>query len=285
MRINRKDDLGPSRGIVKYIHKTVMFITLPFRKPLIVIPVLILAYLIPTFIGAKPAEVHLWYYSKIKEIFSTVKVKVEETGKGIIPDSVKDFSKQTIESFKSHPEIDNTSKIVETPVTNPQSIRRQMFEKAKEAPSGIDILNQKDNIIQAEPQGDITSQVTGKGEPVAVTKKQHQDNTKETAKKLDLIYLVTPQEFSGAAKVTNANEIVVDGNSIFLYGIYVDPNTTSGIQGKDYLSRLIGQSLVKCIVEAYTKQGFATGLCFVNGININHDMVNQGYSRNVALER
>ena len=59
-----KNAVGPSRGWLKILNSTVMFILLPLRKPLIVIPLLLALYLIPTFIGAKPSEVHLWYWQK-----------------------------------------------------------------------------------------------------------------------------------------------------------------------------------------------------------------------------
>lgn len=279
----RENDRIELTGFPKYLHKFVMFITFPFRKPAIVIPLLILAYLIPTFIGAKPAEVHLWYYHKITGLFSSVKDKVQDTGKNIIPDAVKDLGKQTIDTFRGRE--DNADKVVNLPENNPQAIRRQMFEKAKNnEPAALDIMQQPDNIRIAQ----VVSQedVSAAADPKPVTQPVLTEDTKEKAqKKLDLIYLVTPQEFNGEARVRNANEIIIDGNTIFLFGIYVDPTSAKGIEAKTYLQKLIDGSTVKCIAEAYTKQGYATALCFANGKNLNHEMVDSGYSKNVALER
>jgi len=44
------------------------FIIFPIRKPLIGIPLLFLLFIIPTFRGVKPAEVHLWYLAQLKPI-------------------------------------------------------------------------------------------------------------------------------------------------------------------------------------------------------------------------
>ena len=96
----RDNDRIELTGFPKYLHKFVRIITFPFRKPAIFIPLLILAYLIPTFIGAKPAEVHLWYWQKISGLFSSVKDTVQDTGKNIIPDAVKDLGKQTLNTFR-----------------------------------------------------------------------------------------------------------------------------------------------------------------------------------------
>lgn len=285
MRKFKKDDIGPSKGLAKFIHKLVWVLLFPIRRPAIFFPLLILAYLIPTFIGAKPAEVHLWYYNKIKGIFSEVKETVAQKGSELIPESVKNFSKQTLEGLK--PQESNSEKVIDLP-SDPQAIRRQMFEKAQGAPESIDIMKIQDNVTPAEiPAGAVISQeiVTEKGEPTVAVQPEIAPKTITESRKLDLIYLVTPQEFSGKARVNNANELIIEGNTIFLYGIYVDPNTSLGIKGKEVLNEMIGDNPVKCIVEAYTKQGFATGLCFVNGKNINHEMVDKGISQDVALER
>ena len=100
---------------------------------------------------------------------------------------------------------------------------------------------------------------------------------------LDLIYLSTPQEISGEAYIVSANEIVIGENDIYLFGIYVDPNSGAGLESKEFLEALIGSEPVKCIVEAYSKQGIATGMCYVRNININYTMVKSGMSQNVAL--
>lgn len=279
----RDNDRIELTGFPKYLHKFVKIITFPFRKPAIFIPLLILAYLIPTFIGAKPAEVHLWYWQKISGLFSSVKDSVQDTGKNIIPDAVKDLGKQTLNTFRG--KDGNAGKVVNLPENSPQAIRRQMFERAQNtAPKAVDIMQQPNDIQVAQ----IISQEdsSGAADPKPAEKTVLPEKAKEKAKKkLDLIYLVTPQEFTGEATVRNANELIIDGNNIFLFGIYVDPSSPKGIEGKAYLKKLIQGAPVKCIAEAYTKQGYATAFCFAGGKNLNYEMVDSGYSKDVALER
>ncbi len=279
----RDNDRIELTGFPKYLHKFVKIITFPFRKPAIFIPLLILAYLIPTFIGAKPAEVHLWYWQKISGLFSSVKDSVQDTGKNIIPDAVKDLGKQTLNTFRG--KDGNAGKVVNLPENSPQAIRRQMFERAQNTtPKAVDIMQQPNDIQVAQ----IISQEdsSGAADPKPVEKTVLPEKAKEKAKKkLDLIYLVTPQEFTGEATVRNANELIIDGNNIFLFGIYVDPSSPKGIEGKAYLEKLIQGAPVKCIAEAYTKQGYATAFCFAGGKNLNYEMVDSGYSKDVALER
>ena len=282
MRKRRDDDHIELTGFPKYLHKFVRIISFPFRKPAIFIPLLILAYLIPTFIGAKPAEVHLWYWQKISGLFSTVKDKVQDTGKNIIPDAVKDLGKQTLNTFRGHEE--NTDKIVNLPENSPRAIRRQMFEQAQNTtPKAIDIMQQPNDVQVAQI---VSQENSATAEPKPVEQPVLPEKAKEKAKKkLDLIYLVTPQEFNGEALVRNANEIIIDGNNIFLFGIYVDPSSPKGIEGKAHLEKLVNGNSVKCIAEAYTKQGYATAYCFAGGKNLNYEMVDSGYSKDVALER
>ena len=279
MKRNREQDKIEPSGLGRLVHKLIMFLTFPFRKLYILIPLLFLAYLIPTFIGAKPAEVHLWYKQKFMEMFSKAKEKVEQK----IPETVKDLGRQTIQTII--PEgFDNSQKIQEEPIWNEaDTLHRQAFERADGAPLPLDNVQAPQNVVLATQKEEIIN----KPDPVAVEEPKISSETlkKDKENKLGLIYLVTPQEFSGKAKVTNANEIVINENTIFLYGIYVDPNTTKGIEGKEYLRNWINGKEIRCVVEAYTKQGYATGMCYDGSLSINHQMVNKGFSKNVALER
>lgn len=63
-------------------------------------------------------------------------------------------------------------------------------------------------------------------------------STVTVSQKLPLVYLKDPVSVSGKALVQNANEIIVDGTYIFLYGIYVDPNLPKGIEAKNIWSSL-----------------------------------------------
>jgi len=184
-------------------------------------------------------------------------------------------------------------------VETPQLVRRQTFEKAsnQEVAIRVDIMEktpqpeQKDVLPQEPTPPKTENFVTIEPEEIEVFKTPQpspQPTQIPTPRTLpaepDLIYLSTPQEFSGSAYVVNANEISIGGNSIFLYGIYVNPNSREGTLGKKFLEDLIRNEPVHCIAPAYTRQGVATAICYVGNTSLNHTMVNSGYSKNVSLK-
>lgn len=267
-RSERNDSLM-LRGWNKFLHRLFLFVTFPFRRPLIFIPLIIIAYLAPTFMGAKPAEVHLWYWNKIKSQTSGISSAISEKTQAIIPmvDNLN-ISMPSMDSFK--PTSKPIEQVIDTPQTAPQNIRRQMFEKAKETPEAIDVLK------------------TAKLQPDFSNVQSIQPNTTvqqpEVKKKLPLIYADNEEIVSGQAKVNNANEIEINDKAYFLHGIYVDPNTQKGLEAKSFLKTIIGENIIKCQIKAFTYQGIGTAICTVNGENINRLMVDRGYSKNVALD-
>lgn len=289
----RNNELRSGRGIAGLVHRLVMLLLWPFRKPYIFIPLLILMYLIPTFIGARPAEVHIWYWNKIKNLFGPVSEQIVSKSKELLPESGKlSFSGLSSSGQPETPQR-NIDKVVESYEAE-QQLRRQIFEKAKnaETPVRVDIMAQKNQPLapqfENEPEAKAvlpapapSEPETESAEPAPLPAKNTVDNSRR--RKLDLIYLDTFQEINGEAYVVNANEIIIGGNDIFLFGIYVDPTSSEGIAGKEFLENLIGTDPVKCVIEAYTRQGVATGMCYVRHISINHTLVNNGISQDVAL--
>ena len=106
---------------------------------------------------------------------------------------------------------------------------------------------------------------------------------RKVKRNLPLIYLDVPKEVIGVTKVYNANEIEVDGTYIFLYGIYVNPETELGLEAKKFLENVVKNQVVRCSIVAYTFQDIATGMCYVGGENINRMLVTHKFSKNVAL--
>lgn len=282
-RRSNNDYFGPSRGFKGFLHRTAMILLYPFRKPLIFIPVVILLYLVPTFIGARPAEVHLWYWNKIKTAYLKTADIVSEQSKGLFPE------KET-----GIPEMGGTvlpEKGIDQLVgTRQKIVRRQIFEKAKSAPQVVDILENEEvvPVPQARPnentEDDVIRNYNNKmNELNRQNTSASSSTTIQVSQKLPLVYLKTPVQISGKALVQNANEIVVDGTFIFLYGIYVDPNMPKGIEAKKYLEQFIKDKTVRCDIVAYTYQDIATGLCYIDNQNINQTLVDEEFSRNVAL--
>lgn len=264
------------KGMARFFHHLFMLITYPIRKPLYFIPILALLYLVPTFIGAKPTEVHIWYLEKIKENTSGIRDFINDKVQTLKPmvDNI-DFSgvKDIL------PQEKPIKQVVDVPQNTPQSsMRRRMFEKASEKTEAIDVLKNAP-IVRVQP-------AIKKNIPAQDIRQnfEGQRQLSEAQKKLPLIYADVEEEISGTVKVKTANEIELDGVSYFFYGIYVDPNSKNGMIARNFLQKLVGDNVIKCRVIAYTYQDVGTVRCYVNGEEINRTMVEQGYSRNVALD-
>lgn len=274
MKFNRrKDEFKPSRGAA-LAHKLFMAVTYPLIKPLIFIPVLIILYLAPTFMGVKPTEVHLWYWSKIKNISSDVSTKVADTTKNLMPEAAKNIL----------PPEKGIDQLVETPIVTPQEVRRKMFEKATSAPQAVNIMERKDSdvapIVIEETQPEKISESIA---PVVASSELEKAEEVPVSRKLPLIYLDTPKEVQGTVSVHNANEIEINGTYLFLYGIYADPDSAEGIRAKAFLENLVKNQQVRCSILAYTYQDVATAMCYVGSKSINHLLVEEQLAKNVAL--
>lgn len=258
------------KGLKKVFHHVFMLVTFPIRKPLFFIPIIIVLYLAPTFMGAKPAEVHLWYWNKIKSHTTSLSTIIEKKTQAIKP-MVENINLPKVENFL--PKEKPIEQVIDIPQNNPQhSMRRKMFEKASETPQPIDVLK----TAAIAPSAPETNAAIGKIEP----KRQ----LTEAQKKLPLIYTDKDEEIAGTAKINNPNEIEISGKTYFFYGIYVDPNTQTGLIARNFLRNIIGENVVHCKIIAYTYQNVGTVRCYVNGEDINRTLVEQGYSKNVALD-
>lgn len=284
-RRSNRDYFGPMTGFKGILHRTAMFLLYPLRKPLIFFPLLILLYLIPTFIGARPSEVHVWYWNKIKSAYNSAA--------GVVSDKVNPWFANKEEAV---PELGGKvlpeRGIDQLVGMRQKAVRRQMFEKAKSAPQAVDILENEEVVPVSEIKRDEQPQ------PAADVVQEYNDKISElssrntapagsatitVSQKLPLVYLKDPVPVSGKALVQNANEIIVDGTYIFLYGIYVDPNLPKGIEAKKYLEQFVKDKVVRCDIVAYTYQDIATALCYVDDDSINQRLVDEEFSRNVAL--
>jgi len=276
-RRRQKDDdyLGPSRGLAKLFHRTMMFLLWPLRHPIWFVLLLLVMFLAPTFRGVKPAEVHLWYWGHIKNMFSTVGTAVSDKTKEIMPE-LSNVSLPSITVKSTANKAVPVPEVVEMPV--PES-RRKMFEKAKAVPVAIDIM-QQNNVAKAPVQPQVPSSETN----AAPTKAKADETVAVQKKKLALVYVSEAKFIHGPAVVVNANELRVNRESVILYGIYVDPNTQKGQEAKIFLDKTIAGKTVNCRVEAYTYQGVATAICLIDSVNLNKKLVEMGYSKNVSLE-
>lgn len=284
-RRSNRDYFGPMTGFKGFLHRMAMFLLYPLRKPLIFFPLLILLYLIPTFIGARPSEVHVWYWNKIKSAYNSAA--------GVVSDKVNPWFADKEEAV---PELGGKALpergIDQLVGMRQKAVRRQMFEKAKSAPQAVDILENEEIVPVSEikrdeqPQSaaDVVQEYNDKISELSSRNTAPAGSATITvSQKLPLVYLKDPVPVSGKALVQNANEIIVDGTYIFLYGIYVDPNLPKGIEAKKYLEQFVKDKVVRCDIVAYTYQDIATALCYVDDDSINQRLVDEEFSRNVAL--
>ena len=248
-RREKQDDyIGPAKGWTKFFHRLFLLVTFPLRKPLWTLLIVLVLFLAPTFQGVKPTEVHLWYWNHIKNSSSQVTDKVADKAKEIMEEipQVVDVEPQ---SKPQTPAV----KVVDMPI---KSSGRKMFERAKSAPV---VVREPEAIAQPEKKTTLS-------------------------KKLNLVYLKEPKTVSGSATVINANEIVVGGVDMFLYGIYSDPKSENGKKAEEYLRKTTQGQQVSCTITAYTYQKIATGICSVGETRLNYELVALGYSKNVALD-
>ncbi len=285
LRRRDRDSIAQMRGGAVFFYKLAMFILFPLRKPLIFFPLLLILFMAPTFNGVKPAEVHRWYWGKIKQYTLAVTDFVSEKTKKVLP---KDF-KIKVPSIggNSASEIKGTDKLVEYPTVDVNANRRAMFERASSAPvMPVDIVTDESF---TEDESTLGEPATEEKEIIApLEKRQPAEELQEikvqsVKRHLPLVYLDTPKEVIGTVTVHNANELEVDGIYIFLYGIYVNPDTEQGIYAKKFLENMVKNQIVRCSIVAYTLQDVATGMCYLNGENINKMMVTNNFSKNVAL--
>ena len=259
------------KGWGKFFHGLFLFITFPIRKPLIFVPILMFAYLAPTFMGARPSEVHLWYWNKIKIHTQNMGNSISQKTQEMMPNVDKFKISMPDMSFLSGMEKEDEYAATKEPYRP----TRQMFEVSKSAPSVVNALEKAQNQQSAQAEKVQTTEKT----PVAASPKQSQNKNK-----LPLIYTDNQEQVIGTAEVLNANELSINGKRYFLHGIYVNPTTDKGRQAEEFLRRIIAQNKITCTVRAYTYQGVGTIICSVNGENINRLLVNRGYSKNVDLQ-
>ncbi len=291
MRRRENNDLT-LRGWSAFFHRLAMFLLFPLRKPLIFFPILLILFLAPTFRGVKPAEVHTWYWGKLKSYANTTFEVVKNETKKALP---QNFEFKLPLGGEEDTEAKGTDKLVDYPVADVNANRKAIFERASGgAFKPVDIHNEveeepttNDDLLEAEVLTELAEEVL----QTAAEDKAPQQEIDEVSpteqpkiqKKLPLVYLDEPKEVIGMAKVYNANEVEVDGTYIFLYGIYVNPDTEEGLQAKKFLEETVKNQVVRCSIVAYTLQDVATGMCYVGGENLNQLLVKKSFSKNVAL--
>ena len=285
MAANKKKDenINEISGIAGLIHKIVMFITYPFRKPLrclfFVAFIGALAYFLPIYMYNVPQkEVYNWYLGRFKDVKEQIIVPYVQKGTDALVDTMqqptsqsigrKTFSKSSSTGYKVDVLSEEASDVV-----NIEDIRRA--EENAEAPR-LPVSGSK-NYNDSEVEDSSVIMMYENEKSIVETSV---DYSKIKGEYSGLDYLDKIVTIEGEAEIHNVNELSVDGVYVFLYGIYAEPQSYEGVKGREFLKNLIGEEKIRCDVLAYTQDGrIATAECYINNIDINKALVLQGFSK------
>ena len=288
-------------GILGYIHKLVMWLTLPIRKfwyfLLAFLAVLAVLIIIPMCYNVKFSEIAQWYRLKIpqrqvekvkKQVSSAADSAVQK-----ITQKVGDIKEKVEEILPDKPSAD--AKEEEKEEVKFVSWNVAKFNKVRysepEEPMQIE--------QPEEPSFAEISQQAKKEQELQIKQEQQQIDDQyrdvyyegnladyyRVRRDLGLVYLSESEKLYDKAKVVGPNSLYINDTFVFLYGIYTNPDTYDTAAAQRYLDKLTDGQMVHCDVVAYTQQTqAATALCFVNGIFINRALVENNLAKNVALK-
>lgn len=258
-RKNSDDYIGPSTGIMKWVNKFFRFVLFPFIHPLLFVIVLVTfggsVVGIHHFANVPYSNVGIWVVDKVTNMYDKIADKYD----------VNFDTKKVSEIGEVNELVSKTTKPTETKKTYKivRAIDRKAFKKAQEIP--VD--------VKATLEGQSTSDAVDNNDLFRYRKDFN----------LGLTYSKEPRIVKGEISVVNVNEIRIDGELMFLYGIYADPTSDNGIDGALYLQELVKEKEAECRVVAFTQNAELTAVCVVDGISINQKMVDMGISKNVSL--
>lgn len=257
------DEIGPSRGLMKWVNRLFRLILYPFIHPWwfagIVIAAVLAAVAVPIYFGVAVENIPNWYFAQFGKHYTKAEAVLVE--KVVAP--LKSTVEEKVQLLSGQGSKDTV--IVKAPkketlvdYNNLQAVNRRAFQKAQEIP--VDVKK--------------TLQASRK-EKANVSFKRNEN--------LELVYLEEPRRIDGVIEVVNANEIKIDGEMFFLYGIYASMASEQGKNAAKYLQDNVGGQAAECYVGAYTKGGIGTVICIYQGKNINQQLVDLGYSEDVSL--
>ena len=273
------DDIGPSKGLMKWMNKLFRFVLYPFIHPMWFmsgVVILVIGFIaVPSYFGVEFKDISQWYKQKFaeqyqkaemvvnKEVVEPLTDKVEGKIKKLAEQKFNEFTGQEIQGFtgqginvKTTVKQPNKDQLVT--YESPQVVNRKAFQRAQEIPVDVE----------------KTLQHANKTSPDVFFKRNDS---------LGLTYLNVPKKVNGKIMVVNANEIKINGERVFLYGIYAAPSSENGEKALQYLMGTINNKNTDCYIGAYTKDGIGTAICLWQGININQQLVDLKYSKNVTL--
>lgn len=278
-------------NLKRYAYLTWRGVLYPFKQIWFWVLLLIVMFLAPTFNGVRPATVHIWYWNQIKSAYQAVVGKVSSQAMQMAENTDLSFI-----SKNPFGEDEGVDKLVNAADIDTQASQRKVFAKASsDVPQGVDAAS----LATPESLAGMVPTLATENEAASFTEvlqKAHVDVRKPQNNQLitksddgyrrDLDYLVyadVPQIIQGKAMVYNANALDVNGQYIFLFGIYSPLGSQNAQKAAQILIDLIENKTVSCKIVAFSTQGVPTGICYFGDVNLNKLLVLQGVSKNIAL--
>ena len=259
-RKKRDEDKLELSGGIKWLHKLLRVVLYPFIHPVwfVIIAVVISVALIawPAYYGIEVAAVPRWYKQKFNHyysLFTTETVKALPKTENMLANSGLTGQGINVKAIERKP-----GKAELVTYETPQMVNRRVFQQAQEVP--VDV---------AATLGKMRNE-----ENIPVFKRNNA---------LGLTYLERPKKITGVVQVVNANELKIDNEVFFLYGIYAVPASNEGIAAMRYLQQNVDGHQADCFIGAYAADGTATAICIYDGINVNQRLVDLKYSKDVSL--
>ena len=271
------------KNVINYLRKVVRCIVYPFRKHLfwVLLVLFVGAYFFPVLkYKVAYSDVFSWYKNKFYQVKEDTSIPVVKKGTDQLV--YREFA----------PEV--------------AMVGRRGFAQSKGAEvKGFDVLSQQsedvvdvDAVMEEDEEenvqvGETESTVAPRQNFVQKKEQETTQDKEKKVKKLDITegeysgldYLAEHQIVEGGAFVVNVNEIVVKDTYVFLYGIYSNPRTETGVKGAVFLRSILKDEKVRCEILAHViGDGTATAECFVGDESINQMLIDEGYSKKVSAK-
>ena len=296
------------QGIGKSIHKFFLMITYPFRHSFkflgfVIVGVVFFAA-VPMIRGVSFGHILDWYMLKYDEVktksISMVADKPEPIERKIKNAFKKEFKLKKAEYVQKPSSVTDTQKSVEQKKasdkkeqvarkifklnSNPfrhASVKNTWSKKKEVVEDDTKLIVPEEKIEQVETSYDNIIQTD---DVKLVQLPQIKDEL--SYRKLDTLqleYEENPEHINGLALVFGPNDMAVGDRYVVLYGIYTDNEKHDVNQAVTYMKELADKKEIECDIVAYTKEHHAAAICFLDGKNINKNMVDAGFADNIAL--
>ena len=294
-RTGRDDDIGPAKGIFKWLNKLARLVLFPLIHPWIFFGTLgvisAAVVLIPWLVyGIEFADMPAWYrqhmalwYQQAREHIAPLKDEAVTRYNKIMRSEVYKASqvnskgRDDIEDYDIKPQGQRVVLGAEGNSQDELKTENVSDNTDKEAVAVVEM---------AAPQEEQTYPMREDDNKLP-TADEVQDEAEQVYFKrndgLGLLYVDNSEKVSGRLIVINANEVMIGTKEMFLYGIYTTLGTENARKAGAYLMENFDGKNADCYIGAYTANNDATAICIVDGVKINHTLVDLGWAQNVSL--